>query len=128
MDVHGFLYVPLGLIPVQPVHVIFNLEQGNKFFHDFNFLFIEKYFTLASSIYKIIPSRQDAKKCYPVQSMKMSPLPDTPPVPGRPLSQALIHYVLLQHRIFQKYMEKNYPDYRDGDKFSQPDICHNSNQ
>ena len=54
-------------------HIILNLKQGNKFFHDFNFLFIEKYFTLASSIYKIIPSRQDAKKCYPVQSMKMSP-------------------------------------------------------
>lgn len=34
-------------------HTILNLEQGNKFFHDLNFLFNEKYFTLASSIYKI---------------------------------------------------------------------------
>lgn len=31
------------------LHTILNLEQGNKSFHDFNFLFIEKYFTLASS-------------------------------------------------------------------------------
>ena len=52
----------------------------------------------------------------------------TPTVPARPLSRILIHDVLLQYRIFQQYMEKDYSDYRDRYKFSQSDIGHNSGQ
>ena len=59
---------------------------------------------------------------------KKASLPVTPTVPARLLSRILIHDVLLQYRIFQQYMEKDYSDYRDRYKFSQSDIGHNSGQ
>ena len=109
------------------LHTILNLEQGNKSFHDFNF-YLSKNILRLHLLYIKYSFYAGYKKAPSCTIHKKASLPVTPTVPASPLSRILIHDVLLQYRIFQQYMEKDYSDYRDRYKFSQSDIGHNSGQ